>query len=343
MRPLCFALPALDLRAGGHTAQMRFADAAGQIRPVTVATYRQRTPQVPLLDDLLRSGDRDAFIYVVHWGPHVPALLRRLAGRDVVYFAHSTGYRFELPPEVPIVAVSRHTMAHWGRRAHGGPLYHLPNVLPDGFRPGDGPRDIDVLVLRRKSSSYLLRDLVPALETQCHLVVVDRWVEDLAAWFRRSKVYLYDSTEFWMSRGVTEGHGLPPLEALACGCTVFSSLNDGLADYLDPGFNCQQLRVYAGAHDLARVLAAVREWCDDEATRSRIEATLAPYQRRSVLARMEQILPAIERFFEARASCRPDIEAVRLAARRARLRRWLGSFTPTPVRHWWGRRGREGR
>lgn len=244
---------------------------------------------------------------------------------------------------MPVVAVSRHTTAHWGRRAHGGPLHYLPNILPDTFRPGEGPRDIDVLVLRRKSSSHILRGLVPALERQCRLVLIDTWVEDLASLFQRSKVYLYDSTEFWISRGVTEGHGLPPLEAMACGCTVFSSLNDGLADYLDPGFNCQQLRVYAGAHDVARVLDAVRDWRDSEATRGQIEATIAPYRRHNVVMRLEQILPALERFFAVRASCPPDIEAVRVAARRARFRRGLGSLTPRALRHWWGRRDRETR
>lgn len=51
--------------------------------------------------------------------------------------------------------------------------------------------------------------------------MIDSWVEDLATLFNQSKVYLYDSSEYWIQAGATEGFGLPPLEAMACGCTVF--------------------------------------------------------------------------------------------------------------------------
>jgi glycosyltransferase involved in cell wall biosynthesis len=47
----------------------------------------------------------------------------------------------------------------------------------------------------------------------------------LAQLFNSSKIYLYDSAEYWVVKGLTEGLGLPPLEALACGCIVFSSVN----------------------------------------------------------------------------------------------------------------------
>nr|WP_231599416.1 glycosyltransferase [Crocosphaera watsonii] len=45
--------------------------------------------------------------------------------------------------------------------------------------------------------------------------------------FNRSKVYLYDSAEYWAQQRVSEGFGLQPMEALACGCQVFSSINGG--------------------------------------------------------------------------------------------------------------------
>jgi len=48
------------------------------------------------------------------------------------------------------------------------------------------------------------------------------------------QVYLYDSAEYWAQQRVSEGFGLQPMEALACGCQVFSSVNGGLSDYLDP-------------------------------------------------------------------------------------------------------------
>lgn len=332
MRPLCFLVPSLDLRAGGHTAQLRFSEVAGALRTVTVATYRLRDGATPFLDDILASEEPERFIYLVHWGPHVPALLRRLSRYDVVYCAHSTGYRFCVRPSVPIVAVSRHSLAYWGRRAPSSPLFYLPNVLPEEFRFREGAREIDVLVQRRKSSRYLLRELVPELRERCAVTVIDTWVEDLAALFNRSKVYLYDSTEFWSARGISEGHGLPPLEALACGCTVFSSLNDGLADYLDPGFNCSQVRRYAKGHDAERVLGAVRAWRDTVERRRTLDAAVAPYRRANVEARMAVILDELEEFFAARSLHHPDIEPITGAARRRRWRAWLDRGLPRAVR-----------
>jgi hypothetical protein len=56
---------------------------------------------------------------------------------------------------------------------------------------------------------------------------------------------------------VSEGFGLPPIEALACGCVVFSSLNHALADNLDPGVVGHQLGAGTLAGDLERIQAAV--------------------------------------------------------------------------------------
>ena len=56
---------------------------------------------------------------------------------------------------------------------------------------------------------------------------------------------------------MTEGFGLPPLEALACGCVVFSSLNHALADYGDPGHTVHQIGCGRLSVDLERIQAAV--------------------------------------------------------------------------------------
>jgi glycosyltransferase involved in cell wall biosynthesis len=73
--------------------------------------------------------------------------------------------------------------------------------------------------------------------------LINSFVDDLSKLFNRSKVYLYDSAEYWAQQRVSEGFGLQPMEALACGCQVFSSINGGLSDYLDPGFNCYKIAV----------------------------------------------------------------------------------------------------
>ena len=76
----------------------------------------------------------------------------------------------------------------------------------------------------------MLNRLVPALRRQGLSVKVQKgWVDDLVGLFNSSIVYLYDSAEYWRARGLSEGFGLPPLEAMACGCVVFSSLNNALS------------------------------------------------------------------------------------------------------------------
>ena len=69
---------------------------------------------------------------------------------------------------------------------------------------------------------------------------------------------LYDSADHWRRAGVSEGFGLPPIEALACGCVVFSSLNHALADTLDPGHLAWQIGRGTLSADLDRITAAAR-------------------------------------------------------------------------------------
>jgi hypothetical protein len=201
----------------------------------------------------------------VSWGFDVPRLLARLRGRPVAYHAHSSGYGFDLPAGVPVLAVSRNTLGYWGNRAPRSPLLLVPNALEPkwlerGRRHGDGQRPIDVLVQRRKSSAYLLKQLVPALRARGLVVQVQEgWVDDLVELFNSAKVVLYDSADYWRGRGVSEGFGLPPIEALACGCVVFSSFNHALADSLDPGVLGHQLGAGSLAGDIERIEAAAAD------------------------------------------------------------------------------------
>ena len=56
-------------------------------------------------------------------------LVAKLKGRLVIYQAHSSGYGFDLPPGVPVLAVSRNTLGYWGDRAPRNPLFLVPNAL----------------------------------------------------------------------------------------------------------------------------------------------------------------------------------------------------------------------
>ncbi len=258
-----FLYPAATLNDGGQLAQERFGQLFACTHTVSKAVYEARDAELPHLDDLFAQccAAQDDRIYCIHYGPHVSTLARKLKGRRVVYFAHSTGWRIRLPRHVPIVCVSRHTMAYWGRHAPENPLFYLPNVLDAAFRYDryDYPqRAHDVLIVARKMSRYLMKTLLPKLEQHCRVRVVDSWVPDLAREYRSARVFLYDSAEYWRGRGVSEGFGLPPLEAMASGCTVFSSVNDALADYVLPGVNAYQLGAIGPDYDIQRILDAVK-------------------------------------------------------------------------------------
>lgn len=255
-------------RCGGLNVALQTARLLGRLRPTQVVTYRAREQEHPWLEDLLaQESTPGAALWLVSWGFDVPALLAKLRGRPVVYQAHSSGYGFDLPPGVPVVAVSRNTLGYWGDRAPRNPLFLVPNALEPQWLArgarlgavdhGSVRRPIDVLVQQRKSSPYVLERLVPALREQGLTVEVQSgWVEDLVELFNSASVYLYDSAEYWRGRGVSEGFGLPPLEALACGCVLFSSFNHALADTLTPGVTAHQIGQGSLQNDLSRIAAA---------------------------------------------------------------------------------------
>jgi len=273
LRDLRFLVPGTGrrFRCGGLSVELQTARLVSALAPTEVVTYRERQDEHPFLDDLLRAepvggAEANRALWVVSWGFDVPRLLRRLKGRPVAYHAHSSGYGFDLPPGVPVLAVSRNTLGYWGDRAPRSPLMLVPNALePQWIERGarshaSGRRPIDVLVQQRKCSAYVLEQLVPALRARGLTVEVQNgWVDDLVALFNSAAVVLYDSADYWRGRGVSEGFGLPPIEALACGCVVFSSLNHALADCLDPGVLGHQLGQGTLGADVDRIAAAVAD------------------------------------------------------------------------------------
>ncbi|MFM7426068.1 MAG: glycosyltransferase, partial [Elainella sp.] len=178
-----------------------------------------------------------------------------------------------------------------------------PNQISDEFYSYGQPREIDVLVQARKSSQYLMQQLVPALQQHCRVRVVDSYVEDLPGLFNQAKVYLYDSAEYWALQGVSEGFGLQPLEAMACGCRVFSSVNGGLSDYLDPGFNCQKIAVYSQSYDVQRILASL------DLPPVEIGDLLQEYRTANILRRLDWILTDLNQFFDHKAQQPASIPA----------------------------------
>ena len=288
-------------RCGGLLVELQTARLVARLRSVEVVTYRQREADHPFLDDLLtRDGAPGDALWVVSWGFDVPRLLHRLRGRPVVYHAHSSGYGFALPPGTPVLAVSRNTLGYWGDRSPRSPLFLVPNALEQqwlerGARADTGRRPIDVLVQQRKSSGYVLNQLVPALRQRgLRVEVQSGWVDDLVDLFNSATVYLYDSADYWRGRGVSEGFGLPPLEAMACGCVVFSSLNHALADSLDPGSLGHQIGFGTLAADLERIGAAVAEperWRSQPAA---LDAVLAASCEETLIRRWADALDQVD-------------------------------------------------
>jgi hypothetical protein len=276
----------------------------------------------------------------------------------VAYHAHSSGYGFDLPAGVPVLAVSRNTLGYWGNRAPRNPLFLVPNALdPKWLRPGSaavpwrdprggtraanygagearamvGPRrPIDVLVQVRKNSRYVLEQLVPALRDRgLRVELQEGWVDDLVELFRRSSVVLYDSADYWRGRGVSEGFGLPPLEALASGCVVFSSLNHALADSLDPGLVGQQIGFGSLAADLERITAAVADPQAWRADPGSLAGLLRDCSEAELVGRWGRALAAIEVHWRLVLEqgipplVSPAPWRLRLDGRLVRLRRWL--------------------
>jgi Glycosyl transferases group 1 len=319
MRKLYFLLPGTGgkFACGGLWAELKTLRLVQQICSAEVVTYRQREPNTLFLDDLLQRSPQDLqdVIFVMSWGFDVAKLAPKLKSYNAIYHAHSSGYGFSLPAAVPIVTVSRNTLGYWGQQAPNSLIYYLPNQISDEFRNLNLPRDIDVLVQARKSSEYLLHYLIPALKQTCKVQVVDSYVEDLTGLFNRAKVYLYDSAEYWAQQKVSEGFGLQPMEAIACGCQVFSSVNGGLSDYLDPGFNCHKIAGYSKEFDLQRIHNVIH---------SKVPALvpsldlLDEYRGENIRDRLQVILTELNQFFDHKSLYPSNIPTL-TSTRKAKL------------------------
>ena len=317
MRKLYFLIPGTGgkFACGGLWAELKALRLAQQICSAEVVTYRQREPDTLFLGDVLQNSNLQDVIFVMSWGYDVAQLANRLKSYNAIYHAHSAGYGFNLPAAVPIITVSRNTLGYWGQQAPNSLIYYLPNQISDEFCNLNLTRDLDVLVQARKSSKYLLQHLIPALKQQCNVLVVDSYVEDLAGLFNRAKVYLYDSAEYWAQQGVSEGFGLQPMEAIACGCQVFSSVNGGLSDYLDPGFNCHKIAGYSQEYDIQRILNVIQSKTPAFSPQPNF---LEEYRTENITHRLHVILTELNDFFDHKSSYPPNIPTL-TPARKAKL------------------------
>lgn len=304
------ALPGTTAKwhCGGLFIALDAAERLAQHCSVEIVTYADREESRPFLDDLLAAPSAaDEGLWVITWGPDLARLIDRLDGRRVVVYSQSSGWDVQLPAGVAVLALSRYLMAYWGTRTARNAIFHLPPVLRESCSNRGLARDIDVLYLSRKTSKYLHESLVPALEQRCRVERVDTMLphEELMTLFNRSRVYLYDPA-LTFTDGLVEGFGLQPLEAIVCGAAVFSSVQGGLADYLDPGLNSEPL-----SHDVERDVAAVMERLrEGGASSEEAEALRERYSAARWHERVARILPRLDGYTShMNAADRSDDEA----------------------------------
>jgi glycosyltransferase involved in cell wall biosynthesis len=89
-----------------------------------------------------------------------------------------------------------------------------------------------ILALSRKNPNdlALIRDLLDKSNCEFELVIVDGLTEAALA-------MEYQKADIFFATGYPEGFGLPPLEAMACGCVVVGFSGGGGLEYMEDGKN----------------------------------------------------------------------------------------------------------
>ena len=87
---------------------------------------------------------------------------------------------------------------------------------------------------------------------------------------------------------------MPPLEALACGCVVFSSLNHALADYADPGHVLHQVGCGSLTFDVERVVSAVAKPKAWKPSRDVLAALLETCSEEALLQRWKEVFSQLD-------------------------------------------------
>jgi hypothetical protein len=282
--------------SGGLFVAMKFTELTNEIIPTRIFTYVDKEKEYPFVDMKALPEDEE-IIWAITWGPHINRLLDRLGDRKVIYYAQSTCWGNLHVDGIPILCVSRFVMSHFAKHAPTSPLYLVEPALDPNCRNMGSDRDIDVLCVSRKSTEYLDKILVPKLQKKLKVHIQNEFIlrDKLYELYNRSKVYLYSSQQ--PPFGLGDGFGLQPLEALVCGCTVFSNLHGGLSDYLDPEVCGYKLETFSLEYDVNRILKKVREY---SAENSKSEYLRQKYSIKSFNDKMKVIWPEIEDFLQTK-------------------------------------------
>ncbi len=313
---IAVCLPAVidpDIRGGGHLNTVRFADLLGQRTEVELLSYGKREDGVGYLPDEADRLIAEGWALLVTWGPDVASLVTTYYGRlPMLYYQQSLDWGFELPPDVPVLSMSRFMMTYAQRTWPHSPQFYLPPVLPRACRNNASNRDIDVLVVPRKQPSYIFETLLPMLETRCNVHVLDRFVprDELYALFNRTKVYLYAfapqrSKPVHGGWRLMEGISTQDLEAMSCGCTVVSDLRGGHGDFIEPEVLGYRLMSHSPDWDVEQVMAAIAEF-PQPGTIEHQAFLQAHYGEARFFERAERLLAFLARFYRFASENKPS-------------------------------------
>ena len=264
-------LPSITVRpykGGGHLNTVRFANLLAEHAEVQLISYREREDSVWYLPDVADKLVKDKYVLLLTWGPDVQAHLRQFHGLlPIVYYQQSMDNGIVVPPDVPVISMSKYMMAYSQLTWPASPQFYIPPVLEANCRNFQRERDIDVLLLKRKQPRYVLEELISLLEGRCRVLVLDEFVtrEELFALFNRAKVYLYAFAPQRTPYTITgwrymEGIATQTLEAMACGCTICSDVRGGHVDFVEPFVHGYRITAHSPGWDAHQILNAVRDY-----------------------------------------------------------------------------------
>lgn len=286
-------------RSGGLLVTRALAELVKKIHGADgrIVTTHEASAESMTPENAFKYAQNHDALFIVTWGPlvetHIKLIKKYSPQARILYYAQSFGWNIKVPRGVPIACVSRYVMANWTRRAPENFCAYLPPPLSPKCKPENRPRDIDILLHKRKQNSYCLNELLPALQKEgLKIEILDSWIaqEDFFALLNRCKIFLYITEQHragFFRKLPGEGFGLPALEAAVCGAIVGSNLSGGVTDFLTPGENCIKLQNGDLNFDIAQIKNALVNFKADSVS---VADLAKKYSPDSVLAKWQKLL-----------------------------------------------------